>query len=271
MDGQEWVERWRTGTIARATRVWARWIDKVRPLIWIGAVVVGLATLRLACWVFDVGVVGQTLSVGALVIVGMGFGFWLGEREGLELAQRVCDAARALWSRLARRPIIPELTGKAKADDQLVTGRVMTLDGDSLSAPLSQRPCVAFGLRGRAGHQVVDDGDMVSFLVVTDEGEEVLIGAPQAELSLATAKPGRISRDDADRARAFLRSRGIDVSAGPLRLAENCLCQGDQVRVRGVLTDRPDPRDEARSFRYVPRTRAFLDVAEHPLIIERRS
>jgi hypothetical protein len=176
------------------------------------------------------------IGVGGLVMLeSAAFLAPLGAAVGIFVAV----VTRPLFSgKVPARPRLRVHRARRAGRGVVVAGRVEA--DETLEAPLSGEPCVAFRVTGRAGpgEDRVDDAGAIAFTVVTDGGERVRVLAPPARVRIAT-RPRAATAAVAD----LLEPRGL--VPGALELAEGHVAPGDRVRVTGTPTQVADPRAPA--------------------------
>lgn len=101
-----------------------------------------------------------------------------------------------------------------------------------VDAPLSHTPCAAFRLQGETAAGPVDEAGAGQFTLALDDGRFLDVDAREAQVR-ATVPPAGVVRADAALTR-LLSDRALAPSAGPLRLAEAVVREGDRVWVRAT-------------------------------------
>jgi hypothetical protein len=190
-------------------------------------------------------------AVGGTVMVPL-LGFLLTDLFRLVHLQYMEDALKPPVVRLFEAPAPG--TGA-----RTVTGRVEA--DDSLTAPLSGEPCVAFRVTGEHPKGPINDGRCLAFTVVTDDGGRVPVEVEQAWLELPATKSGRAARLEGE-LQEFLRCRGF--TAVEHELDEGLLRQGDRVAVTGLVEMRLRPE----GYRGTTRDEALIGRAGAPLVIQ---
>lgn len=132
------------------------------------------------------------------------------------------------------------------------------------AAPLSKRPCIAFGLRGDADGATVDDAEGDDFELETPAGERFLVRVDHALLMVDPAPLATAVELDDDLAR-LLDARGVR-GASACTLAEATLGDGDEVTVCGRLGKAKRP---PASYRDEP-VSTLEGTAERSLRIHKR-
>lgn len=138
-------------------------------------------------------------------------------------------------------------------------GRVVPLK--TLSAPLSGRPCVAFGLVGHGAYGPVADAEAAAFLLITEDRGEVLVDAPHVVIQ---AEPARAAEIMASKpCMTFLEPKGVYPKMGRLLVSETRIEDGDVVHVEGL----PDEETRGDGYRATTRTAVLRGTASHPVRI----
>lgn len=124
-------------------------------------------------------------------------------------------------------------------DTQELRGRVHV--PAPLRSPLRHLPCAAFRIAGEGPLGDVDDAEMTTFEVTTDEGDRVEVQGPTGSIAIEVKSEPRLLRPDAELS-DFLEERGAFPDRGPVRLAEASVRDGDEVVVQGAVetVTRPD-------------------------------
>jgi hypothetical protein len=197
---------------------------------------------------------------------------------------RYFDRERQLKRTLARTPRTP--IGQLGSGVVRVTGRAARVE-ETLTAPLSQRSCMAFQLaiderrsHGNSTHwrPVVRVREARPFWVADDTGRVLVEPGSHFALALERDVAGRtgflerLTGDSMERLEAFLASRGIPARnwfgmGKTFRYNEGVLEDGETVSVGGSVVAEPHPDGEASPGRGTPMRKLLRGSPQIPLLI----
>jgi len=105
-----------------------------------------------------------------------------------------------------------------------------------IDSPLSNEPCLLYGIRGEVGDADIADADGGDFDLELPSGERVMISLEHAVL-IAGASEGssEAPREDGRGLEDFLQSRGIPPSESRTVLSEHLVRDGDEITVIGTV------------------------------------
>ncbi len=117
--------------------------------------------------------------------------------------------------------------------DNFVSGSIVALLGDPITAP-NDTESIGWHVRGHAKNHVIDDANIASFIMVTDNDERIAVVASSDVLIDLDPK------DDASIGHTFMKERGFG-ELKPTRLLMRQLQKGDRVSVSGSESEVRDP------------------------------
>lgn len=117
--------------------------------------------------------------------------------------------------------------------DDVVSGSIVALLNDPITAP-NDMESIGWHVRGHAKNHVIDDANIASFIMVTDDDERIAVVASSDVL--IDLDP----QDEASISGAFLKERGFG-ELKPNRLVMRQLQKGDRVEVSGSESEVRDP------------------------------
>jgi len=131
--------------------------------------------------------------------------------------------------------------GKRSDEARRLRGRVRILEG--VPAPVSGEPCAAFRVVGHAHGGQIDDagGGVIEIVPESDDGPPVRIDLSAATISIDVANPPRVVQASPGLGR-FLEERWLFPDAGPIRIAEATLVDGDSIELDAVILEETTPQ-----------------------------
>ncbi len=178
----------------------------------------------------------EGLSVGGARVIALGVAGALVASLALfpRFAASAVERRARSHARRTLRVFSPASDGDDDAKRTSLEGKVRLATVECTS-PLGEAPCVVFGLRGAVDGCSIDDADGGDFDVELETGERVFVSLEHAVLRAERAMEPVVAARGAE-LDDFLDTRGVVSTRSACDLDEIILCDGDSVRVEGMLS-----------------------------------